>query len=92
MIAEGLDKLETALHDYHGAINQLAEGLNVTEPPEKPEALALWEQCQALGLPLISGGVIEQPTIWLQEVSVIVEVNTLYDAIRARDSHKTATK
>ena len=72
-----LVELEKALHDYHGALNELAAGINV-KPPEKPEALVLWHQCQATGLPLVEGGLLDQPHIWLQEVAVIINTEALF--------------
>lgn len=77
-ITGGLEALRSALYDYYGAINEL-KTLSEAQPnlastvkiPQKPEALILWEQCQALGLPLVDGGLEDQPHIWIEEVAVI---------------------
>ena len=49
------------------------------EIPEKPEALLLWEKCQAIGVPLMSGGLVDQPHIWLEELAVIISTQRQFD-------------
>ena len=51
-------------------------GMKVTQPIEKPEALILYEQVTSFGLPLVSGGIMDQPHIWLQEYYVVYEEKT----------------
>jgi hypothetical protein len=53
-------------------------GQSVAEIPEKPEALVLYKRCKSTGLPLVEGGVSDQPHIWLEELSVIVSVEELH--------------
>ena len=77
IVEGGLEKLEKELHNYYGALNELAAGIDV-KPPDKPEALVLWHQCQATGLPLVEGGLLDQPHIWLQEVAVIINTEALF--------------
>lgn len=80
-LAGGLEKLRLALYDYYGALNEL-KTLSEAQPylastvkiPQKPEALILWEQCQRLNLPLVEGGLEDQPHIWLEEIAVIEDV------------------
>lgn len=71
-----LKELENALVEYYGAMNMLQEGMNVPIP-EKPVALEKYEQCLALGLPLVAGGLQSQPHIWLLEVGVIRNVQMI---------------
>lgn len=85
-LEERLNELQVALQDYFGALNELAmghPGLSV-KVPEKPEALVLYQQCEKLGLPLVSGGLMDQPHIWLQEVAVIVDTKNLYEALSGK--------
>ena len=84
-VARGLETLEKALHNYYGVQNEIRMGIN-SKPPEKPEALILWNQCQAMDLPLVSGGVMDQPHIWLQEIAVIKEVITLFAELAIREA------
>ena len=86
LLEERLQELETALHNYFGAVNELAmdhPGLNV-EVPEKPQALVLYQQCKSLGFHLVEGGLVDQPHIWLQEVAVVADIEALYDMLRRR--------
>lgn len=84
----GLEELRQALYNYYGAISELktlAESdpslASQVEIPEKPEALVLWEQCQANGIPLVSGGLLDQPHIWLEEQAVVISTQRQFDAI-----------
>lgn len=83
VLSERLNKLEAALREYYGAINELRMGLNTKVPP-KPPALVQYERCQALGIPLVAGGVIDQPYEWLQEIAVIIEQKTLFELLEKR--------
>jgi hypothetical protein len=59
--------------------------------PEKPEALILTEQCQDLGLPLVQGGVEDQPYIWMKEYAICIQTKALFDAInKAQERKKNA--
>jgi hypothetical protein len=73
-VAGKLTELEEALIDYFGAQNMLTEGMVVDPMPEKPEALTKYEQCRDLGVPLVAGGLQDQPHIWLLEIGVIRNV------------------
>lgn len=84
-IARGLEALEKELHSYYGVLNEIRMGIN-SKPPEKPEALVMWNQCQAIGLPLLSGGTMDQPHIWLQEVAVITDVIALFAELARRET------
>lgn len=55
-------------------------GLN-TKPVDKPEALILWEQCLALDLPLVAGGLMDQPYYWILQVAVIRQEEQQFDII-----------
>lgn len=82
-LSERLRSLEAALRDYYGALNEMKMGLHVKIPP-KPKPLVEYERCQALGLPLVEGGVVGQPYIWLQEIAVIIEQKELFELLEKR--------
>ena len=69
--------------NYYGSLNEMKEGL-AADLPEKPQALVLWEQCTELQLPLVSGGLMDQPFIWLQEVAVVKNVEALFKLANQR--------
>lgn len=86
VLEERLKELETALHNYYGALNEAAlghPGLKV-EIPEKPEALVLYHQCRTLGIQIVDGGLINQPHIWLQEVALVSNIEALYESLRQK--------
>lgn len=78
-MGERLQELREALINYYGYLNEIqmmAQIGQVSTPKqvEKPEALKLWQQCQALGLPIVAGGLMDQPYIWLMEIAIVREV------------------
>jgi hypothetical protein len=82
-VKRGLDELREALELYYGALNEIKMGhpaLRV-KIPEKPAALKKLETCRTLGLPLLPGGVLDQPHLWLLELQVIHEVKNQFEAI-----------
>lgn len=86
LVAEKLDALRDALYDYYGTLNELRTALE-SQPqlastivvPQKPEALVLWEQCNEMNLPLVAGGAMDQPHIWLEEWAIVREVYNLFN-------------
>lgn len=84
VLKERLDKLETALQNYYGALNEIRMGLKPKSPPVKPKSLVEYERCKDLGLPLVEGGVLDQPYIWLQEIAIIIEQKQLFELLAKR--------
>jgi hypothetical protein len=90
-LAGELEALRDELLDYFGAISEMRM-LSESQPnlastikiPKKPEPLVLWEKCQALGLPLYEGGLLDQPYIWIEQVAVIMDVQTVFNAVNKR--------
>jgi len=87
LLTEKLEELQNYLYNYLGSINELklGGGLTGVKIPDKPEALLREEQCQALGLPLVAGGVMDQPYIWMQELAVIRDAVALFEALEKRN-------
>lgn len=46
---------------------------------EKPAELVLYEQCKASGLPLVSGGLLDQPHMWMEMYTLIESIQKLYE-------------
>jgi hypothetical protein len=80
-LALGLEELAQAVEDFEGALNQQAMKLPV-EIPEKPEAMILDEQIRSSGLPLMSGGIMDQPYITMKEIQTVRNVRELYAFLR----------
>jgi len=52
--------------------------------PPMPKPLVVYERCKKLGLPLVSGGVLDQPYVWLQQIAVIDEQEMLFRLLEKR--------
>lgn len=87
-LSERLKELESALREYFGALNEIKMGLTVKNMPPKPQALTWYERCKVLGIPLVSGGVSDQPYIWLQELAVVIEQKTFFELLEKRQSQE----
>jgi hypothetical protein len=55
------------IRDYFGAINLAKATSNFKKIPEKPAVLVYYEQCKALRVPLVAGGLMDQPYVWLEQ-------------------------
>lgn len=76
-----LDSLQKDIENYYGALNQLAARINVEVPPI-PDALAQYKQCVQQGIPLVDGGLIDQPYIWLKEYALCEHLTQIFEAMR----------
>lgn len=72
-----LEKLEVELDEYYGTINEIRMGVNIPPKP-KPVPLQLYEMTKELGVPLVDGGVLDQPHIWLLMIGVIRSRESLW--------------
>jgi hypothetical protein len=85
-----LSQLELELDEYFGGINEIKAGLMPEKLPEKPVAYIFYEQCKELNLPLIEGGIMDQPHIWLMQWAVCMQREALWRSIDERSqSRKT---
>jgi hypothetical protein len=87
IVSKSLKQLQGEVDTYFGAINQRLAGLTV-QLPEKPEALVLTEMVQETGLPLVPGGLLDQPYIWLKEYRVCVTSKNVFDRIRENSERR----
>jgi len=88
LVAGKLEKLRDEIREYYGLLNELKAGLKV-DFPEKPEAMTLYERCRSTGLPLVAGGVLDQPHIWLLEWSVIEQQIAIMESIPGASANAT---
>lgn len=63
--------IEDQIFDYYSALEALRAGIKLDEMPEKPECLVLYDRCKLFGLPLQTGGLRDQPHIWLLEYEAV---------------------
>lgn len=65
-------------------MNEIKAGVKPDKPPEKPVAYILYEQCKELNLPLLEGGIMDQPHIWLMQWAVCMQREALWRSINER--------
>lgn len=78
-VRDTLKTLRTELEDHLGSINELKNGLRKDVLP-KPETLRRYELVKSTGLPLIAGGLLDQPHIWIMQWEVIEAVLEIFKA------------
>jgi len=49
-------------------------------------ALIRYEQCEAMGIPLVQGGLLDQPHIWLMEYGIVKHALLIWEAMQSRPS------
>lgn len=79
-MAQGLDALRQELDNYFGALNELSSGID-RAVPEKPEALLLYDATQDQRVPLVAGGILDQPHIWMQECALCKTARDTFAAL-----------
>ena len=80
IVEDILRELRAELEEYLGSVNELRAGLRTTIPP-KPAALYWYEMVQSTGLHLVSGGLMDQPYIWLRQWELVEGVKKLFEEI-----------
>ena len=66
-------------------------GVFVGEFPDKPEELRLYELTEKTGLPLVAGGLLDQPHMWLDAIEMIGSIRKIYE-IQAETNANAATR
>ena len=85
------DLLQTELENYFGQQTEIRAGLKPEEPliAKSPELLR-YEMVNTTGLPVWSGGLQDQPHIWLGQYGIIDRVFKIYEAIRIANEEAEA--
>lgn len=90
-LAQGLSDLEEALGDYYGTLNEIKLGLTA-KPPVKPQALIYAEQMQLLRIPLVQGGILDQPYIFMQEYKIVSDFQKLHQLLEAANNESNTDR
>jgi hypothetical protein len=61
--------MDRELEEYYGVFAELKAGLSVSIP-ETPEILLYLEMCESNKIPLMAGGLLDQPHIFLIEANI----------------------
>jgi hypothetical protein len=67
-------------------------GLKPESVPEKPDALRLYDQCKSTGLPLVAGGLLDQPHIWLMEYEACDQERKRFELINEANRRSNASQ
>jgi hypothetical protein len=72
-------------------VNQQNAGIRLApeDQVEKPDELKLYEQMRETGLPLVAGGLMDQPHIWLDMLGVIKNTLALNEALNRANAQAT---
>lgn len=77
---ERLDNIKLQIREYYGELNELKLGAT-RKVPTKPSFLSAYEMINKLRIPLVDGGLMDQPSLWLLEYEIIEQEITLMEAI-----------
>lgn len=86
-----MQKLADEIDEYRGGLNEVRLGArSVNKLPDKPEALILYEQIKEMGIPLVDGGIVDQPHIFMEQYAVCSTRTKLWDMLdrRAQEAAK----
>ena len=81
IVGGALADLRSAIADHYGALAEIREGLPVAIP-DKPDALVFYEMTIDMGIPLVNGGLRDQPHIWMMEYKICKNEVTIWEAVK----------
>lgn len=82
LVAEILDETRDEVREYFGAMNEVRLGARSKVPP-KPDKLRVYEAVKESGLPILAGGFMDQPYIWMDIFEVISQEKMLQEMLEA---------
>lgn len=83
-----LGRLENEILEYHGYLNEKKAGLIQNIPVQEPVEMIRYKQVRAMGIPLVEGGVMDQPHIWLLQYAVCKNMEDLFAALEKSNAIK----
>ena len=72
LISDHLEAIRSEIREYYGQLNEVKLGAR-SKAPERPEEFVQYEIMQRFNLPLVAGGLMDQPWLWLQTQQIISE-------------------
>lgn len=82
-----MQKLSDEIDEYRGGMNEIRLGArSAANLPDKPEALILYEQIKEMGIPLVDGGLVDQPHIFMEQYAVCASRIVFWDMIDRRSA------
>ena len=84
-LSDHYEEMARELEEYYGTLAELKAGLSV-RIPEQPEILRYLELCEANNIPLVAGGLLDQPHIFLIEANIDRTKRDLFQRINGDKS------
>jgi len=86
LIGEALENLKIELDEYYAKLNEIKNNsikslYDNIEIPEPPEALLLYDMCNDMHIPLVDGGLLDQPHIWLLEYGICLKRKQIWKTV-----------
>lgn len=81
LVEDGLEILRDTIREYYGCLNELKAGIKPNPMVEMPDAMYLYEQCVSMKMPLLDGGILDQPVIWLLEWNAVHIQKTIMESL-----------
>lgn len=73
--------------DYYGHLNEVKAGAR-SDIPVKPDILFAVETCREQHIPMVPGGLVDQPVIWMEQYKAVVEIIRLFEDIDKANAQK----
>lgn len=81
-LADYLQAIRSEIAEFFSSLEDISAGTKDPETLYKPEVLIQYEQCNSMKIPLVAGGLVDQPYIWLMEWAICQQEEQLYYAVR----------
>ena len=91
LVAEILDETRDEVREYFGTMNEVKLGARGRVPP-KPDKLRVYETVKDSGLPILSGGFMDQPYLWTEIFEVIRQEVTLQQVLEEASRNAQVSK
>jgi hypothetical protein len=89
IIIDQLQQIRDELREYFGSLNEVKFGAR-SRPLPRPDKLIVYEAVQKSGLPLLAGGFMDQPWIWMEIFEVIKSELNLQDNLEKANTKNAA--
>lgn len=94
-LADYLQGIRDEIAEFFGSLEDIATGIKAPSDIYKPEVLIQYEQCKSMGIPLVAGGLVDQPYIWLELWAICEQEQEIFQAIHEankRQAPRTSDK
>lgn len=71
--------------EYFGQLNEFKANIK-GRPPEKPGNLRAYELIQKMGIQIVEGGIMDQPSIWLLQYEAIAQIVAMFKHMEDRNN------